>query len=332
MKASEKIYEVREKTATLFHLQNPENVVFTANATYALNMAIKSKIQSFCHVLISDIEHNAVFRPIEKLKKAGKIDYSVFSVGNDTKNEIEKRITKNTKYIVTSLASNISGYRVPLSVLSDIRKKYGICVIADASQIAGHEDLDLSKYPVDVLCAPAHKGLFGIQGCGFAVFSDSGELGTWIEGGSGNESKNPEMPLALPERLEGGTLSTPAIMTLGAGIDFVRSVGIETIGRKLDELTSYCVNKMREIDDLSVLYPAGNGIVSFLYPPFSAEEIAEYLNRYEICVRAGFHCAPLAHKKLGTYETGCVRVSFSYFNNKSDVDRLIEKLKKIKSK
>lgn len=330
--ASQKVYDVREKVASFCHFDKPEKVVFTENATYALNMAIKSSINSFCHVLISDIEHNAVYRPIEKQRSFGRIEYDIFHVKDDVEGEIIKKIRPKTKFIICNLASNISGYSIPISILSDIRQRYGISIIADASQLVGHEDINLQKSPIDILCAPSHKGLFGIQGSGFAIFCGDIYPESWVEGGSGNDSKNPNMPRDLPERMEGGTLPTPAILSLGAGIDFINRIGMSRIDRRLKDLTDYAKKSLLSVENLHVLFPVGNGIVSFLFPPFSPEEIAEYLSENGIYVRAGFHCAPLAHQKIGTCDTGAVRVSFSYFNTFDEIDQLVFVLRKIKSK
>ena len=178
VKTSEKVYEARERIAEFLGLDVPENVVFTQNATHSLNLAIKTTIKPNTHVLISDIEHNSVLRPIYALKQKTGVRYSIFATDGDIRKSIVSKIENDTKYIVSTLASNVIGREVPLDILSGISKDYGLTLIVDASQLIGHKKIDLSKNQCDVLCAPGHKALFGIQGIGFCIFSDNLERQT----------------------------------------------------------------------------------------------------------------------------------------------------------
>ena len=191
-----------------------------------MNLAIKTTVKPDTHVVISDMEHNSVLRPVHALSKNIGVKYSVFSTYGNIEENIEKCINNNTRCVISSLASNVIGREVPMDILTKVCEKNKLSLITDASQVIGHKDINLAKTPCSVLCAPGHKALFGIQGSGFAVFSDDEMRDTFIEGGSGSESLNLNMPEYLPERFEAGTLSSPSIISLGEGIKFIEKVGI----------------------------------------------------------------------------------------------------------
>lgn len=323
-RAAEEIYAVREKIQKLIDVNEPENIVFTQNATHGLNLAIKTIVQSNCHVLCSNFEHNAVIRPLNKLKRERGIEYSTYSSIND----IESLIKENTCTIISSISSNVTGRSVQLKKLSDVAKKKGIKLIIDASQAIGHTDINISDTPCDALCAPGHKALFGIQGSGFVYFKNKQRNESFIEGGSGFDSKSPDMPILLPEAYEAGTLSTPAIVSLGKGIDYINSIGVDEISSYLNHMTEKLYDRLSNIPEIKI-YGYGGGILAFNYKDFSSTMLSSILNEKGICVRGGLHCAPLAHESLGTLKQGVVRVSFSYLNKSHDVDRLYNVLKRI---
>ncbi len=327
-RAGEAVYEARENVSSLFRLDCAERVVFTYNATYALNLALKVIITGPCHVITSDIEHNAVIRPLARLERTLGIKYSQFDSNGDIRKSIEGLIRPSTRGIVSTLCSNVTGKAIPLKILSDIARERGLFLIIDASQAAGHIDIDLSNVYFDAFCAPAHKGLFGIQGCGFVIFGNDKAYDSFIEGGSGSDSMNSFMPSCLPERYEAGTLSTPAIVTLSCGIKYINQIGIEEISYKVAELTDKLIDRLDDISDIK-LYSASNGIISFNISDMPSELICERLDEFGICTRSGLHCAPSAHKKLGTLNQGTVRVSLSCFNTSNDIDALYKALKKI---
>lgn len=326
--ASEAIYTVREAVAEHLKISDPENVVFTYNATYALNLAIKTFVTKKCHILTSDFEHNSVIRPLEALKNKLGIEYSAFSTEGDVEKSILDSIRNDTIGIVASIASNVTGDRIPLKILSKIAAENNLFLIIDASQAIGHTKIDLRETPCDVLCAPAHKALFGIQGCGFAVFKDKIIRDTFIEGGSGSDSKNPLMPLLLPERYEAGTLSTPAIVSLGSGLKYISNIGIENIEAKLFNLTDILLERLKTIKNVSI-YGSGCGILSFNFGKYPSSLISDTLDKYGVYTRGGLHCAPSIHRKLGTLEQGAVRISLSYLNTQSDIDRFYRVMKRI---
>ena len=328
LKTSEKIYEARERISDFLGISNPESVVFTQNATHALNLAIKTTVTPNSHVLISDIEHNSVLRPVHSLKNKIGVEYSVFESKGNLEENISSKITPKTKYIISSLASNVIGREIHLMELSEIAKKYGLSLITDASQLIGHKKINLTDTPCDVLCAPAHKALFGIQGAGFCVFMDKLKRDTIFEGGSGNDSKNLMMPEFLPERFEAGTLSSPAIISLLSGIEFINRVGIDEIEEKIFFLTEKYADVINSIKN-AILYEYGNGVISFNILNTPAENISKELDKYGICTRSGLHCSPLAHKTVGTLNIGTVRISLSYLNAKKEIDEFYKRLKEI---
>lgn len=327
-KAAERIYESRECLAMHFGFDKPENIVFTYNATYALNLAMRVKIPSGAHVLCSDIEHNAVIRPLHLMKSEGLIDYSLFSTDENIEENIKSLITPNTRAIVSTLVSNVTGKRIPLEILSRVAKERDLILIADASQAAGHESIDLEKTPCDCLCAPGHKGLFGIQGTGFVIFGKGDFAPPFIVGGGGSNSKSPEMPDIFPDSHEAGTLSTPSISSLGRGVEFINRVGIEEIAFKERQITEKLKEGLSLIKGIK-LYDTEGGIVLFNLGGLEESRVCARLDDYGICVRGGLHCAPSAHMKLGTEKIGAVRVSVSYFNSLKETDVFLKTINKI---
>ena len=329
--AAEEMYLAREEVANLFGVSDPERVVFTSNATHALNLAIKSQITDFCHVLCSDMEHNSVIRPLEKLSRDIGIEYSFFSLNGDLRKNLSSASRDNTEAIICTLASNVTGKRADLMALTQFARERGLKLILDASQLAGHEKIDLTKFPCTALCAPGHKGLLGFQGAGFVIFGDGVNGKTLMEGGSGYDSISRDMPIVLPERYEAGTLPTPSIVSLRAGIKYINSVGIDNISLHLDKLVNSCKNALSEIQGVTV-YGAENATVCFSVDGIPSSELAASLDHLEICVRSGLHCAPSAHRLMGTLEQGAVRASFSIMNGRNDGKKLAEGIYKIKKK
>ena len=326
LKASEAIYSVREEIAALLSISEPEKVVFTLNATYALNLAIKTFITEKCHVLTSDFEHNSVIRPLEALKRKIGIEYTSFSTDTDAEKSIRESIRSDTRGIVSSIASNVTGDSISLKMLSKIAAEYNLFLIIDASQAIGHSKIDLSEAPCDVLCAPAHKALFGIQGCGFAVFKDGTPRDSFVEGGSGSESISPLMPTLLPERYEAGTLCTPSIVALGSGLQFISDIGIDNVEKRLTHLTDYLYDRLSSIPSIKI-YKSGAGILSFNLGNYPSSHVAALLDKHGVCTRGGLHCAPSIHKRLGTLEQGAVRASLSYLNSTSELDKFYRVMK-----
>ena len=326
--ASEAIFAARESICGLLNIEDPERVVFTYNATEALNLAIKTRVKEKCHVITSDLEHNSVVRPIYSLSSRSQVEVSEFNTDENIAEEIKRLIRPDTKGIVTTAMSNVTGKQIDIEQLGRIARQNKLFLIVDASQMLGHYRIDLSKLSCDVLCAPAHKGLLGIMGLGFAVFKEKVRLESFIEGGSGSDSLNPAMPLYLPDGYEAGTPATPAIAALRAGIEYLGKHGIESISRHLDILTDEARVRLYSINGIDV-HAAEHGIISISGRGISSTALSSQLSDRAIATRGGYHCAPSAHKKLGTLKEGTVRLSFSHATTLRELDALYKALKEI---
>ncbi|MBE6599161.1 MAG: aminotransferase class V-fold PLP-dependent enzyme [Ruminococcaceae bacterium] len=334
--ASELIYACRESVGRMFGCE-PEGVVFTYSATHALNMAIKGLVKRGDHVLISGMSHNAVFRPVFALAERGEITFDIyphrpFADDAEILSGIRRLIRPETALVISCHMSNICSDTEPVEKIGALCRKRGIRFVVDGAQSGGHLPIDVNKMNITALCLPGHKGLFGIQGIGvLACGKDfpTENCKTIIEGGSGIHSLDPGMPEFLPERLEAGTPGTPAIAGLLAGLDWVRRVGINEIHRRCSALSSYFCDALSDFSDCTVYGKGDGGVVSFNIDGFSPSEVGAYLSERGICVRTGYHCAPLAHKSVGSFEAGSVRVSFSWWNRLNEVDRLLEVMKKL---
>lgn len=338
MQAAEKIYECREEIASLFGSSHPENVIFTMNATMALNIAIKGFVQKGDHVLISDLEHNAVWRPVCQLAREGKITYDVFpslSLSPDRTpericRELESLLLPNTRMLICTHASNICSVTMPVEEIGALCKKLGIFFVVDASQSAGHLAINQEQMHIDALCAPGHKGLLGIQGSGFLLLGTERYGSTLLEGGSGVNSLDEAMPEEAPERYEAGTLPTPAIAGLGEGIRTVKSIGLDTVAEKEQMLNDLLLDRLESLHGITVCTPHAHGaILLFHSPRIPADQFGAELDRRGICVRSGFHCAALAHRTLRTPANGAVRISPGYFNTKADMDAVWRAIREI---
>lgn len=334
------LYNCREEIASLIGLSDPTRVCFTRNTTEALNTAIKGFLRAGDHVLISDLEHNSVWRPIAMLSKQRGVSYDVFSsaamqIPENIENELRMHLKPKTRAIICTHASNICSRTLPLREIGAFCKKHRLLFIVDGAQSIGHLPLDMEEMQITALCAPGHKGLYGPQGSGFLALSASlseNELPSPLtEGGSGYQSLLPEMPALPPERYEAGTAATPAIAGLSAGIRFVREIGIRAVAKKEEALYTVAREYLSNMRGVRVYAPEAVGsVLSFSVKGRSAEEIADLFDKDGICVRAGFHCAALAHKALGTpRESGTVRLGFGYFNTPDEIRTFVSCLNRM---
>lgn len=331
MLAAECVYTCREAAADLFGLTDPTRVVFTMNTTYALNMAIKCTVKPGDHVLIGSMEHNAVRRPVEKLAREGGITYDVFDAYGDTPtvmHSLKNHIHPNTRALVCTHASNVCNKTAPLREIGAFCRSRGICFIVDGAQSAGVHAVDMRRLPVDMYCVPGHKGLFGPQGCGMILFGSDRYVtnATLVEGGSGIHSFESAMPREMPEHFEAGTLPTPSIAGLAAGIRWVERVGVCEIHRHECFLFRRLYENLRNMSGVCLYDETPGAVLLFRVKDRSPSEIASQLDRAGICVRAGLHCAPMAHKVLGTGTDGAIRVSFSAMNTEEDVTAFTDAL------
>ncbi|MBQ7400363.1 MAG: aminotransferase class V-fold PLP-dependent enzyme [Clostridia bacterium] len=326
------VYSCREAICSFFNFNHPENVVFTYNTTYALNMAIKGLINDKDEIIISNLEHNSVLRPIAELEKSGRgISYKTFdALGNDDAviQNFEKAISDKTRLCVITMCSNVTGKILPFAKIGEICKKKRIKLIFDAAQCAGFIPIDLSSLYFSAVCFAGHKSLCGIMGTGFCVFAPDIVPKSIIQGGNGVESISPLQTGLLPERLESGTVGVPGIIALYEGIRHIQSVGLDEISEKCSRLEARLTSALMQIENVNVYARAKNKVSTVLFNINGAasEDTAAFLSSKNICVRAGLHCSPLAHKALGTIDMGAVRASISHFNTGEDIDALTQEI------
>ncbi len=330
------IFDVRERIASFFNIPSSSNVIFTFNVTMGINLALKGFLKAGDHVLTSSMEHNAVMRPLKRLEKEG-ISKTVVKCSNEgflNPKDIEKEIKPNTKLIVITHASNVVGTILPIREVGEIAKKKGIAFLLDAAQSAGLLPIDVQKDNIDMLGCTGHKSLFGPQGTGFLYIKDGLDVKPLIEGGTGSNSESDEMPSFMPDRYQAGTLNTPGIAGLGAGIEFIQNEGLKNIRDKELHLTTEIMNGLKDIKGVKLygsLNPSDRvAVISFNIEGKDPAEVGNILNeKYDIMSRVGLHCAPNAHRTIGTFPEGTVRVSAGYFNTEDDINKLIKAVKDI---
>lgn len=334
---SEQIYLSRKSVADFFKISATEKVIFTYNCTTALNMAIKGIAKKGSHFIISNFEHNAVVRPLEALKQKGICDYSIAKVSYDvfkTLRNFENCIKDNTVAIICTGASNVFGIIPPYKALALLAHKHNLLFILDYSQLAGVIPLDLRNKNIDIVCCSGHKGLYGLSGVGLLIVNDDFFLDTIIEGGTGSNSESLLQPDDMPDRFESGTQNLVGIIALSRAIDFINKMKVENIYNhemKLLRHLQYNLEGMKKIKlytdlfDTKIRYAP---ILAFNVINMHSEEVAGLLSKDEIAVRAGLHCAPLAHKSMNTIGSGAVRISPSIFTGKNHIDFLINSLRK----
>ena len=331
-----KIEETREKLAKHFGLSLPQNVIFTANCTTALNMAIFGYLNKGDHVIATENEHNSVLRPLEALKKEGIIDYDIAFQSSPigiSLEDIKPLIRKNTAMIITNHISNVNGAKANIKEIGEFCKQNNLLYLVDCAQSCGHEHINLEEDGINLLAFAGHKGFYAPLAIGGLLVNTDKTIKPLLYGGTGTNSLELFQPSSLPERLESGTISSPLILGLNAGVNFVTE-HFDEIKYKLDDLTTYLNFELDKLGFQVYTEPENaNGVIAFNIEDIDSSEIATILNeKYGICVRGGYHCAPLKHKALKTLGQGAVRVSLSYFNTFTDIQRLLSALKSIKSK
>ncbi|MBE6741290.1 MAG: aminotransferase class V-fold PLP-dependent enzyme [Ruminococcaceae bacterium] len=334
--ASEKIFETRSEISGLFDFPI-NNIVFTKNCTEALNIAIRGSVKQGEHIIISSLEHNSVYRVVHSMFINDTIDYDIaaFSFDEDeTVSNFEKLIKDNTAAIVCMHSSNVFGVCFPIKKIGELCSKRGITFIVDAAQGAGVADINANRDNIDVLCCAGHKCLMGPMGSGFLAFKQGVKIDPLMYGGTGSESFNANQPDYSPDRFESGTLNNPAIIGLGEGINQIKKIGIENIYEHELQLCDVLYDGLLNIDGIKLYTPKPKKnksmpIISFNVKDKSSEYIADLLSQKGICTRAGYHCAPLAHKHFKTESTGTVRISPGLFNSYEDCYRFINVVKKL---
>jgi len=335
LRSAEAVYSAREALASLF-TASPENVIFTLNTTQSINLAIKGVMARGGHVLISDMEHNSTLRPIAKLRDERRVSYDVFPTHKDglplsTKeilSGIVQRLRPNTRLVCAIHTSNICSYSLPIKEIGQLCRRHGLLFLVDAAQGAGHADISLKDDNIDMLCLPGHKGLYAPQGVGALILRDSLLLDTLVEGGNGVNSLESSMGMISPERYEGGTLCTPAIVGLCEGVGFLREIGTDRIVAHERALWRRAYLSLCEIKKIEFYGDSCAGsILLFNVRGILSDDLGAALSEKGYCLRSGYHCSPLAHRSLKTPEGGALRMSFSVFNTEGDIDKVCAEIK-----
>lgn len=330
------IFNARENVAKFFNIANSSRVAFTSNSTEALNIAIKGLITPSDHIITTVLEHNSVLRPLYEMEKLGtKLTFiEADKMGNVKYEDIEKNILPNTKAIVCTHNSNLTGNSIDINKISDICKKHNLVFILDASQSAGIFPIDVTSPNIDILCFTGHKSLYGPQGTGGIYVKEGINLKPLKSGGTGIMTFEKEQPLEMPTHLEAGTLNGHGIVGLSAGIDFINKIGIANIRAHEHKLMQHFYEGVKDIEGVTIYgdfsNPNRSPIVTLNIKDYSSGDVEqELLETYGICTRAGGHCAPLMHKALHTEIQGAVRFSFSYFNTIEEIECAITAIKNI---
>lgn len=336
VRTGEAIYNVRVNCARFFGAKRPENVIFTPGCTWALNTAIKGLAQPGDHIVISCLEHNAAARPVFKLSETRGVQVSIAEYDTDpekTVQNFEKCIRKNTSLLICTHASNVFGMIMPIEAIGQLANRHGIPFIADCAQTAGVRSVKMQP-GIAAICMPCHKGLLGAPGAGILLLSDAGPLpDTLVEGGTGSLSANLHMPPDLPERYESGTLNNCAILAAGAGIRFLASKRPNEIYTHEIKLCQMLYDGLKDAGATLYTPRPENGvyapILSFNWKDYPSEKTAMLLGEKQIAVRAGLHCAPLAHRFMGTINRGTVRLSPGIFTQYRECEYFFNTLKKL---
>lgn len=325
-KTSDQVFAAREEAAAFFG-GKPENTIFCLNCTHALNLAIQGILEPNDHVIISSLEHNSVLRPVAAMIREQGIRCSIAPVSDNDEETIaafQERIRPDTKAIICTLASNVTGQILPYRKIAALCRENGICMIADGAQACGTLPVQLSD-GMNILCTAGHKGLYGATGTGLLLTDTKFPIKPLLYGGTGSLSAKLEMPDFLPDRLECGTLNIAGILSLRAGIAFVREKGVNRIFQHETACCEKLLSMLKTMPQITV-YRKPNvqyaPIISFNADGFPAETLAEALDQKGFCLRAGLHCAPLAHRSIGTIDGGTVRFAPSVFNTLPEVTAL----------
>lgn len=336
MGASRMLFDTRKKLAELFGGNNPAQVVFTSNSTESLNMALKGLLNPWDHVITTQLEHNSVLRPLYELEDKG-VELTILN--SDAKGRIcyedfEKEIKKNTKMIVCTHGSNLTGNLTDIRRVGEIARSHGLLFVVDASQTAGVFPIRVEEMKIDVLCFTGHKGLLGPQGTGGMYVREGVIIRPLKTGGSGVQTYSRTHPSQMPTALEAGTLNAHGLAGLDAALDYLKDTGINVIRKMEQELMWYFYQKVLEIPGITVYGDFDSQercpIVSLNVKDYDSSEVSDFLfTEYGISTRPGAHCAPLLHQAMGTEKQGAVRFSFSHYNTIEEIDIAVQALKEL---
>lgn len=336
MDASRMLFDTRKKLAMLFGGTNPAQIVFTSNSTESLNLALKGLLNPQDHVITTQLEHNSVLRPLYDLENTG-VELTILK--SDQKGRIcyedfEKQIKENTKMIVCTHGSNLTGNLTDIKRVGEIAHRHGVLFVVDASQTAGVFPIRAEEMKIDVLCFTGHKGLLGPQGTGGMYVREGLVIRPLKTGGSGVQTYSRTHPSQMPTALEAGTLNAHGLAGLNAALDYLKETGLDVIREKEQELMWYFYQRVSEIPGITVYgdFSSRNRcpIVSLNVKEYDSAEVSDFLYaEYGISTRPGAHCAPLMHQALGTTDRGAVRFSFSHYNTREEVDTAVLALREL---
>ena len=336
LSASRIIYDTREKLCRFFHGENPRQIVFTNNSTESLNIAIKGLLNPGDHVITTMLEHNSVLRPLYEMKEKG-VELTIIESDKNGRfrlEDMEAAIRLNTKMIVCTNGSNLTGNYVPLKPVGELAKKHDILFVVDASQTAGVFPIDVQDMMIDVLCFTGHKGLLGPQGTGGMYVKEGIKIRPLKTGGSGVQTYSKTHPAEMPTALEAGTLNGHGIAGLHAAMSYLEETGVDHIRAREQELMWRFYEGVKDIPEITIYGDFSTkercAIVTLNIGEYDSSEVSyALLTEYSISTRPGGHCAPLMHEALGTVEQGAVRFSFSHYNTEEEVDTAIEAVREL---
>ena len=327
--AGELLYEVRDRTAAFFGSEDPFRVSYTQNITMAINMILRGLLHPGDHVLISPMEHNAVMRPLNSMA----INYDILDSeanGKIKTSEIENKIRDNTKLIIICHESNVNGIVQPLREIGQIAHKHNLLLLADCAQSAGHIPLHIEKDNIDFLCFTGHKGLFGPTGTGGVLFGsqvDIEQIQPLVCGGTGSLSESFEQPSFLPDRFESGTQNISGLAGLNAGLQWIENQGLENLSRHGSKLINYLCQGLQNHPKIQIYSGEGQVLSITIDGLDNGTAASELEDRWGIMTRIGLHCAPLAHRTLGTFPSGTIRFAVSPFITEEDIQICIDACK-----
>lgn len=339
IEANELIYGTRAALARLFHIQRSDRVLYMKNVTEAINTVLKGFLKSGDHVVLSSLEHNALIRPLNKLKADRNVEYTLVAANNLGRlnpYDFEKSLKPNTKLVCLVHASNVTGTLSPVAEVGAMTSKKGIALLVDAAQTGGTVPIDMQALGIDFLAFTGHKGLMGPPGTGGLAVSPKWDLDSFIEGGTGSNSDKEEQPRQWPDKFESGTQNYWGLAGLRASTDFLLKTGVLAVRKKEEGLTAQFLREVEKIKGVKLYgLPSGSekdrvAVVSLNIEGRDPSEVGYELDeKYGIMTRVGLHCAPLAHRTIGTYPTGTVRFSFGYYNTPREVETAVKALREI---
>ncbi|MFV0517083.1 MAG: aminotransferase class V-fold PLP-dependent enzyme [Aminipila sp.] len=336
MKTGEEVYKARKNLAKLFNISNPGQIIFTWNTTGALNQGIQGVLKEGDHAITTSMEHNSVLRPLKELEAKG-VTHTIIKcdkTGSINLRDIKAAIKDNTRMIICTHASNVTGTLLPIREIGELAHRNNLLFMVDGAQSGGCIPINVAEMNIDLLAVPGHKGLLGPMGTGFLYVRDGIDVMPLLQGGTGTASKDRRQPTEMPEGFESGTVNAPGIIGLGTSVEILLGLGVVTIHEYEEQLTSILDEAIRNMKNVTV-YGVEDcrkkaGIVTFNIKGKSCEQVADELSSvYGIAGRAGYHCAGLAHKTIGSWDTGAYRLSVGPYTTKTQIKTAIEAVYRI---